>query len=106
MLRKKFRSGKKLAIFKPGGAGNLLMEHMPKSTQEVGGCLLRFSKSICYFFVRKIIGFQKIFREGKLMDRNFSEKGGGGGSFGKILKTIRYGAFSCFIRERGLPGKF
>ena len=60
------------------------MEHMPKSTQEVGECFSRFSKSIWYFFIRKIIEFQKIFREGKLMNRSFLEKGGGGGLSGEF----------------------
>ena len=50
-----------------GGArvGTFLMEHMPKSTQGVGGCILKFSKSAWYFFIRKIIRYQKIFSEGQ-----------------------------------------
>ena len=31
--------------------------HIPKSTQRVGGCFLKFSKSTWYLFVRKIKGF-------------------------------------------------
>ena len=31
--------------------------HIPKSTQRVGGCFLKFSKSTWYFFVRKFKGF-------------------------------------------------
>ena len=33
--------------------------------------LFKFLKSTWYFFIRKIIGSQKIFTEGKLMNRNF-----------------------------------
>ena len=39
--------------------------HIPKSTQRVGGCFLKFSKSTWYFFIRKIIRYQKIFSEGQ-----------------------------------------
>ena len=56
----------------PGGVATFLMEHMPKSTQRVDGCFLKFSKRAWHFFIRKIIGFQKIFSEGKLMNGNFS----------------------------------
>ena len=34
-----------------GGAGTFLMEHNPKSTRGVGGCFLKFSKSIMVLFL-------------------------------------------------------
>ena len=64
------------------------MKHMPISTQRVDGCFLKFSKSTWYFFIRKIIGFQKIFSGRKLMNRNFLEKVEAGWSSGKILRSI------------------
>ena len=35
----------------PGGAGTFLMEHNPKSIRGVGGCFLKFSKSIMVLFL-------------------------------------------------------
>ena len=34
-----------------GGAGTFLMEHNPKSTRGVGGCFMKFSKSIMVLFL-------------------------------------------------------
>ena len=34
-----------------GGAGTFLMEHNPKSSRGVGGCFLKFSKSIMVLFL-------------------------------------------------------
>ena len=42
---------KRLGIGGGGGAGTFLMEHNPKSTRGVGGCFLKFSKSIMVLFL-------------------------------------------------------
>ena len=43
------------------GAGTLLMDHNPKSTQEVRGCFFQFSKSTMVLFLSQVIwvGCQK-----------------------------------------------
>ena len=46
-----FSGAGKLFYAKSGGAGTFLMEHNPKSTRGVGGCFLKFSKSIMVLFL-------------------------------------------------------
>ena len=49
-----WRTFNKLSQFRRGGgggAGTFLMEHNPKSTRGVGGCFLKFSKSIMVLFL-------------------------------------------------------
>ena len=89
---------KNILVTPGGGAGTFLMEHMPKSTQGVGEHILKFLKSIWYFFIRKIIKFQKIFREGKLMNIFFWKKEGVGSS-GKIFKSIMVLFLISFAEE-------
>ena len=42
---------RKISTVTGGGAGTFLMEHNPKSTRGVGGCFLKFSKSIMVLFL-------------------------------------------------------
>ena len=71
----------------------------PLKYPEGGKVFFEILKSAWYFLMREIIGFQKIFSGGKLMNSFFFlEKGGGRGSSGKIVKSIMpHGTFSYFI---------
>ena len=65
---------------------------MPKSTRRVGGSFLKFSKSTWYFFIRKIIRFQEIFRGGQ----KFFWKKEGLGVFRENFEKY-HGSFSSFV---------